>query len=172
MGIFSKPYIIAVLLFLAGAPLLHQFLHSADGPLERYGGEVQTLPSEKGKYQQTLIRSPNASPQNSAGRIGTPAIFAGAPGKSASKDESTDTQRDMDLALVEIGLPLNADEPAQWTQEEYGQEIDIGVPRSADAWTYDEVSAFEQPINIEKQSWERYADIIEIGPEMDVNPYP
>lgn len=169
MATFSKPYIITVLLFLAGAPLLHQFLHSADGPLERYGGEVQTLPSEKGKYQQTLIKSPDVSPQNSAGRIGTPALFGGSPENSSSKDESTDTQRDIDLVLVEIGPPLDADEPAQWMQEEYGQEIDIGVPRSADVWTYEEFPAFEQPINIEQASSERYPEIIEIGPEMAID---
>jgi len=172
MATISKPYIITVLLFLAGAPLLHEFLHSADGPLESYVGEVQTLPNEKGTYQQTLIKSPDVSPQNAASRIGTPAIFGGTPEKSASKHESTDNQRDMDLTLVEIGPPLNADEPAQWTQEKYGQDIAIGAPRSADAWTYDEVSAFEQPINIEKEASERYPDIIEIGPEMDIYPYP
>jgi hypothetical protein len=165
MATISKPYIITVLLFLAGTPLLHQFLHSADGPSESYVGEVQTLPSEKGTYQQTLIKSPDVSPQNAASRIGTPAIFGSTPEKSASKDESADTQRDMDLALVEIGPPLNADEPTQWTQEKYGQEIDIGVPRSADTWTYDEASAFKQPVNIEQAFSELYPDIIEIGPE-------
>lgn len=172
MATISKPYIITLLLFLAGVPSLHQFLHSADGPSESYMREVKTLPNENGTYHQTLIKSSDVPPQNAESRIRTPAIFGGTAEKSASKDESTDTQRDRDLASVEIGPPLNADEPAQWTQEKYGQEIAIGAPRSADAWTYDEASAFNQPMNIENGSSDRYPDVIEIGPEMDVDPYP
>jgi len=187
---FSKPYIIKVLLFLAGAPLLHQFLHSADGPSESYA-VLQTHPNENEKYQHTLTESPDVAQRGSASFADTPATFGGGLQKSASKDESADTLRDMDLVLVEIGPPLNADEPAQWTQEEYrqeinigpplnadepaqwtqeeyGQEIDIGLSRSADTWTYHEDSELK-PIDTEKESSEVYPDIIEIGPEMDVN---
>ena len=167
MATFSKSYIIKVLLFLAGAPLLHQFLHSADGPSESYA-VLQTHPNENEKYQHTLTESPDVAQQGSTSFADTPATFGGGLQKSASKDESTDTLRDMDLVLVEIGPPLNADEPAQWTQEEYGQEIDIGLPRSADTWTYHEDSELK-PINTEKESSEVYPDIIEIGPEIDVN---
>lgn len=171
MATFSKHYIITVLLFFAGAPLLHQFLHNVDGPSESYGVS-RTLPNEPRKYQQTQIKSPDASLPGSAGHTVIPAKFEATLEKSAPKDESTDTQKDIGLVLVEIGQPLRAEEPAQWTQEKYWQEIDIGRPRLTDAWTYDEVSALNQPISIEKDSLEHYSDVIEIGAGRDVNPYP
>ena len=170
MAIATRPWIVAMLLLLVGAPPLHDFLHSGDDGAK--SGEVTHQSyNDIATDRHAFASLSETSVQIDAIHTGVSSTPQHTAEQSLPTHASTSRRSSLDTAVMEVGPPVNADAPAEWLQEEYASEINIGEYFSADAPVDHEFSVPEEPINVEKERSERHSGLIEIGPEIEVEPY-
>ena len=170
MEIVTKPCIAAMLLLLVGAPQLHHFLHRGDGGADSRGA-VHGLSNDITMDRHTVTSLPEASLQVDEIHLAIPAIHRKTAEQFLATDASTNSDRSVDTALIEVGPPLNVDESAGWEREEYVPEINIGEHFSADTFVTNQFSVPKEAINVEKELSKQYLGVIDIGPEMEVGSY-
>lgn len=170
MSIFTKPCIVAVLLFWAVAPLLHQFLHSGEIPSERLGA-LHLVSNDRRTDQVSLMRLPELSAKRSNVRDAVTTTSGNTNPQLLAVETLTQSKRSLGDELIEVGSYLNADDPVELAQWEYEGEINMGPPMSPNAPLSTAVYAPEEPLDIENRRPEKYGDVITIGPKIDADAY-
>ena len=165
-AVLNRAFIVAGITLIGSMPVAHSWLHGFD-----LGTEVNALPFQPLEKTELGQKTANASPERAVpiegGHAGIIFTDKETTERFSERDSSPTALGTFENEPLEIGSPLDANDPAGWPRWEYGNEINFGAPMSADAPVRATLRAPQEPVDVENRRSEVYGDVIAIGPDID-----